>query len=239
MTSDGARALEGRAPGARSSGGTRGLRPSGSARIGEPTFTVLGAEPVPHTLTPTLRFDLHVSEPLGRELYAIALSVQIQLDPARRTYDDATRARLSELFGAPERWGATTHSFQWARIDAMVPGFSGATAFSLELPCSYDLELAASKYLYSLPGGAAPLSFHFSGMALYRGEHDRLQVAQVPWSCTARWSLPVQTWKRAIDLHYPGGGWVRLAPETLDALAARKAERGDVSFDACVAGLLR
>ena len=55
--------------------------------------------------------------PTGREVYTIALSTQIQIDPARRTYDDATRARLVELFGAPERWGATTHSFQWARIE--------------------------------------------------------------------------------------------------------------------------
>jgi hypothetical protein len=28
-------------------------------------------------------------------------------------------------------------------------------------------------------------------MVLYSGEGDRLQVAQVPWSCTARWRMPV------------------------------------------------
>ena len=38
--------------------------------------------------------------------------------------------------------------------------------------------------------------------------------------------------------HYPGGGWVRLSAETLDALAARKAQRGDHSFDDTVGGLL-
>lgn len=209
-----------------------------AARLGEPVFTVLGAEPLPRALTPTLRFDLHVSEPLGRELYAIALSVQLQLDPARRVYDAATRARLVELFGEPERWGATTHSFQWARIDVLVPGFTGATAFALELPCGYDLEVAATRYLYSLPDGAAPLSFHFSGMALYRGARDRLQVAPVPWSCSARWALPVATWRAAVERHYPGGGWVRLAPDTLAALAARKSARGEATFDATVAALL-
>ena len=31
------------------------------------------------------------------------------IDPARRAYDDATRERLVELFGAPERWASTTH----------------------------------------------------------------------------------------------------------------------------------
>jgi hypothetical protein len=83
----------------------------GRPQIEDPTFTVLDVAALRHAATPTLRFDLHVSDPAGREIYAIALSVQIQIDPARREYDDATRARLVELFGAPERWGATKHSF--------------------------------------------------------------------------------------------------------------------------------
>jgi hypothetical protein len=39
--------------------------------------------------------------------------------------------------------------------------------------------------------------------------------------------------------HYPGGGWVRLETETLDALAARKAAGGLPSYDATIAELLR
>ena len=41
-----------------------------------------------------------------------------------------------------------------------------------------------------------------------------------------------------MDAYYPGGGWVRLQTETLDALAARKAQRGDHSFDDTVRALL-
>ncbi len=67
-------------------------------------------------------------------MYTIALSSQINLEPARRSYDDATRERLVELFGAPERWGATTHAFQWARIESLVPSFTGSTAFTVEVP---------------------------------------------------------------------------------------------------------
>jgi Family of unknown function (DUF6084) len=213
-------------------------RPVPKARLLDPAFTVLGVEPVAHALAPTLRFQLHVSDPEGRAVYAIALSAQIQVDPARRAYDAATRERLVELFGAPERWGATTHSFQWARVDALVPSFTGATSFSLEVACTYDLEVAASKYFYSLPDGLAPLSFHFTGMVLYRAEDATLRVTAVPWSCSARWSMPVEAWKRAIADQYPGGGWVRLSTETLDALQRRKAQHGDHSFDATVAGLL-
>ena len=204
----------------------------------DPVFSVLDVAPVLHSAAPSLAFDMHVSDPEGREIYAIALSVQVQIDPARRTYDDETRARLIDLFGAPERWGATTHSFQWAHIDVLVPGFTGATSFQLQLPCSYDLELAAVKYFYSLADGEVPLSFHFTGMVLYSGENDRMQIAQVPWSCSAKWLMPVASWKRAINTHYPEGGWVRLTTSTLDALLERKAARGDHDFDATVAALL-
>ena len=38
------------------------------------------------------------------------------------------------------------------------------------MPCTYDLELAAAKYLYSLPGGQVPLLFNFTGTIFYRGE---------------------------------------------------------------------
>ncbi len=43
------------------------------------------------------------------------------VEPAKRTYDAATRERLVELFGAPERWAATTRSFLWRRVDVLVP----------------------------------------------------------------------------------------------------------------------
>ena len=112
-----------------------------------------------------------MTDPTGREVYTIALSTQIQIDPARRAYDDATRERLVELFGAPERWGATTHSVPLgARRRRSCPSFTGATSFALDVPCTYDLEVAATKYFYSLPDGEVPLTFHFNGTVLYRGE---------------------------------------------------------------------
>ena len=209
-----------------------------SAPLVEPTFSVLDVEPVPHTATPTLRFHLHVEDPLGREIHTIVLSTQINIDPARRAYDPETRERLVELFGAPERWGATTEVFGWAHVDVLVKGFTGATSFALDVPCTYDLEVAASKYFYSLPDGEVPLSFLFNGRVLYSGEGDRLQVAQVPWSCVARWRMPVAVWQRLMAAYYPGGGWVRLRTETLDRLAARKAAGGLPDFDATIAGLL-
>lgn len=185
-----------------------------------------------------MRFHLHLTEPEGREIYTIALSTQVHIDPARRVYDDETRERLVELFGAPERWGATTHSFQWARIDALVPTFTGSAAFTVEVPCGYDMEVAAAKYFHSIPDGEVPLSFHFNGTVLYAGERDRLQVVLVPWSCSTTWRMPISVWRRTIAAHYPGGGWIRLQDDTLDELSRRKAAGGLHSFDDVVRELL-
>jgi hypothetical protein len=204
-----------------------------------PEFAVLGAEPIEHAATPGIRFHLHVTEPDGCEVYTIALSAQIQIEPPRRTYDDAARERLVELFGAPERGGAPSAAFQWARVDALVPTFTGAAAFTLEVPCTYDLEVTATKYIHALDGGEVPLIFHFNGTIFYAGEDDRLQIALVPWSSSVPWRMPVAVWKRTIASHYPDGGWIRLLPDTLEQLSRCKADQGLHSFDDTVRALLR
>jgi len=203
-----------------------------------PEFSILGVEPIPHAAAPTLLFTGQVSETSGREVYAIALTSQVMIDPARRSYDDPTRERLVELFGEPERWGATTHSFLWAELSVLVQSFTGTTTFRLPMQCNYDLEIAATKYLHSVPGGEVPLSFHFTGTIFYRGEADRLQIVKVPWDCTVRFGMPASVWRQMIEEHYPNGGWVRLADETLERLGRHKAEAGHPTFDAAVTDLL-
>ena len=81
----------------------------------------------------------------------IALTIQLMIEPARRSYDDATRERLVELFGAPERWAVTTRSLVWAKLDVLVPAFTGTTTVTVPIACHYDLELAAAKYLRLAP----------------------------------------------------------------------------------------
>ncbi len=211
---------------------------TGIPTLPAPEFSVLGVEPIPHSAAPTLLFTGHVSETSGREVYAIALTAQVMIDPARRTYDEATRERLVELFCEPERWGATTHSFLWAELSVLVSSFTGATTFKLPMPCNYDLEIAATKYLHSVPGGEVPLSFHFTGTIFYRGDADRLQIVKVPWDCTVRFGMVAAVWRDMIDEHYPHGGWVRLADETLERLGRHKAVAGLPTFDATVADLL-
>jgi hypothetical protein len=201
-------------------------------------FVVLGARAVRYAAAPMLTLDLQVSESSGRQVYMLALTIQLMIEPARRSYDDGTRERLVELFGAPERWAVTTRSLVWSQLDVLVPAFTGSTTVSVPIACNYDLELAASKYLHSLPDGEAPLALHFNGMIYYPDEHGGLQMVLVPWNKSIDFRMPVSVWKETIEHYYPNTGWVALRSETLAALQREKLDRGLATLDACVQELL-
>jgi len=205
----------------------------------EPEFAVIGVRAVRYAAAPALTLDLQVSEPSGRPVYMIALTIQLMIEPARRSYDEATRARLVELFGAPERWAVTTRSLVWAQLDVLVPAFTGTTTVTIPVACSYDLELAASKYLYSLPDGEAPLALHFNGTIYYPGDDGGLQMVLVPWNKSIDFRMPVSVWRETIEHYYPNTGWVALRSQTLEALQREKLDRGLATLDACMEALLK
>jgi hypothetical protein len=202
-------------------------------------FAVLGARPVKYAAAPMLTIDLQVSEPDGREVYMVALTIQLMIDPARRTYDDTTRERLVELFGAPERWAVTTRSLVWAKLDVLVPAFTGQTTITVPIACHYDLELAAAKYLHSLPDGEAPLALHFNGMVYYPGPGGGLQMVLIPWSKSIDFRMPVSVWQETIAHYYPGTAWIAVGSRTFEALQREKRRRGLATLDDCVSALLR
>jgi hypothetical protein len=204
-----------------------------------PEFEIVGATHVPFAASPTMLFEAIASEPTGAAIQSIALTVQVMIDPARRGYDPETRLRLTELFGPPASWAPSTSGLPWARVAAAVPGFAGETRFSLEVPCTYDLEVAAAKYFYAVHDGEVPLTFHFNGNIFFHDQADgRLQVMPISWTTSSQYRMPVQAWRAMIAEHYPGGGWIRVSDETLRALHERRAALGLPSLDACVAELL-
>jgi hypothetical protein len=207
--------------------------------IPEPGFEITGAAHVAFAAAPTMLFSATATEPNGFAVQSIGLTVQVMIDPARRGYDPDTRERLAELFGPPASWAPSTSGLAWARVAATVPGFAGSTAFGLEVPCTYDLEVAAAKYFYALQDGQVPLTFHFNGNVFYRSPAGgQLQVVPVSWSNSAQYSMEVEVWRSMMAEHYPGGGWIRVQDGTLAALNQRRAARGLPSFDACVQELL-
>ncbi len=65
-----------------------------------------------------------------------------------------------------------------------------------------------------------------------------MQLTQVPWDCSSRFSMPVAAWREMMEAHYPFRGWVALDRTTVERLEHVKAERALPTIDATVAELL-
>lgn len=201
------------------------------------TFTVTDVTAEQFSVTPRLVARVGIATDDDERIQAIALRCQIRIEPMRRPYTDEEAEGLVDLFGPRERWMNTQRTFLWQHSTAMVQGFSGATEISLPLECTYDFEVAASKYLHALRGGAVPLLLLFSGTVFVPGERG-FSVRQVSWECEAQYAMPVTVWNDLTRQHYPNAGWVRLGHDTVAALAAYKSARGMLDFEDAVTTLL-
>jgi Family of unknown function (DUF6084) len=203
----------------------------------ELAFDVLDVVPQAHAAAPHLLFRMRVTESSGAVVHAIALRCQLRIEPQRRPYEMAEQAGLTDLFGTPDRFGATLKPFLWTHATAMVQGFEGSREFDLPVACTYDFDVSGTKYIHALQGGNIPLVLLFSGTVFTRGETG-FAVEQLSWSLEASYRLPVAVWHRMMDLYFPGSGWIRLERDTIDALGRYKAARGLTSWDQAIAGLL-
>jgi Family of unknown function (DUF6084) len=200
-------------------------------------FTVLDVVPEPYGAAPALLFRVRLTESTGAVVHALALRAQIQIEPQRRAYAGPERDGLTDLFGTPERWSATVRPFLWTHASAMVRGFTGDVEFDLPVPCTYDFEVAAAKYLHALRDGEVPLRVLFSGTVFTRGSSG-FGVEQVPWHLESAYRMPVRTWRALMDTYFPGGGWIRLDRDTLDALSRYRSGRGLTSWEQTLGQLL-
>jgi hypothetical protein len=187
---------------------------------------------------PTLVLRLGVTETTGETVHALALRAQVRIEPQRRGYTDGERAALLDLFGEPDRFSKTLKPFLWTHATALVPGFSGRTEVDVPLPCTYDFDVAAAKYLHGLESGSVPLALLFNGTVFTRGETG-FAVTQVPWDTEAAYRMPVAVWRAAMDHSFPGTGWIRLDRETLTRLQRYKASRALPTWEDAFALLLK
>lgn len=194
--------------------------PDLSFRIGE-------VRAMPNAAVPTIAARLHIANsPIDEPIQSILLNCQLQLQTLGRPYSAAEEARLLDLFGERERWGQTMKPLHWMNLVVKVPPFTSETATDLPLPCSLDFDVAANKYFYGLRAGGITIDVMFSGTVFYAGEGGAMRIAQIPWDREMRFQLPVETWKQAIDAHYPDSAWLRLPRSTFDRLYEFKVRRG-------------
>jgi hypothetical protein len=190
-------------------------------------FQIEGAEAVEHAAAPLLALKLRITNlPLEQEIHTLALRCQVQIEPTRRRYASPEQAKLRDVFGEPERWGRTVRTLLWMNTSVAVPGFRGSTIVDLELPCTFDFNIATTKYLHALEAGDIPLCVLFSGTAFYQSDESTLQVAQIPWDREANFRFPAAVWQQMMDEHYPNSAWLCLQRDAFDRLYDYKVSRG-------------
>jgi Family of unknown function (DUF6084) len=202
------------------------------------SFAVVDARAEPHAAVPTLMLQLRITSASPEPVHAVALRCQIMIEPQRRRYERDEQDRLTELFGDTPRWGDTLRPFLWANVGVMVSGFEGSTDVDLPVTCTYDMEIAATKYFHSLDDGEIPIVLLFSGTAFARGSAG-LSAAPIAWHEEAKFRLPVATWRAVMDMYFPNCGWLRLRDETFAALQQFRAGRALLTWDETIEVLLK
>ena len=202
------------------------------------SFKVEKAEPVAYAVAPLLNFSLQISDTAPESIHAIALRCQIRIEPAKRHYQPDEKSRLSDLFGEPSRWGQTLRPMLWTHTSVVVPPFQGNTTVELPVPCTFDFNVAATKYFHGLQDGEIPLCFLFSGTVFYAAESESLQVAQIPWEKEAAYRLPVAVWRKMMDMYYPNTAWLCLRKDAFEQLDEFKRRHGIPTWEAAIEKLL-
>lgn len=193
------------------------------------TFKISGASVKPHAASPTIRFDVHVasSEPVE----AMVLRAEIRIEPQWREYDPQEQLLLDDVFGAPERWGTTLRALSWADVPAVVTGFKGETQTRIDVPCTYDFDVTATRFFHALSDGDVPVRMLFSGAIFYTGARG-FWCERVPWSAEAAYRMPAGVWRDAMRSCYGTDAVLRVKAETLERLHRLRARDGALSWDA-------
>jgi Family of unknown function (DUF6084) len=194
-------------------------------------FTIETAETLRFAASPHIVFKLRIANSAPRTIHTVILRCQIQLDVSRRRYTAEEQKRLTDLFGEPNRWGETLRPLLWTNTSVVVPSFDNSTVVDLPIPCTFDFNVAATKYFAGIETGEIPVSFFFNGTIFYEGEDSALQVAQISWEKEASHRMPIRIWREMMDAYYPNTAWLCLQRDAFERLYAYKVKRGIPTFD--------
>jgi hypothetical protein len=205
--------------------------------VPELSFTVERAEAGGAAASPQIVFHLRVENATPERIQTIVLQSQIQIETTRRSYTADEKEGLLDLFGASERWGKTLRAMLWTRANVTVPAFERTTVVELPVPCTFDFNVAATKYFHSLKGGEVPLLLLFSGSVFYESELG-LRVDQIPWDREAKFRLKTEIWREMMDIYYPNLAWLCLRRDAFERLYAYKVTHGIPTWEQAIERLL-
>jgi hypothetical protein len=191
------------------------------------SFQVERAEVVPYAAAPQLALKLRLANADPDEvIHTVALRCQIMMEVTRRRYGPQEQAQLRDLFGEPERWSQTLRNMLWTHTSTVVTAFQGSTLVELPVPCTFDFNVAATKYFSGLEEGDVPLCLQFSGTVFYAHSDGALQVMPIAWDKEARFRLPVRLWRQMMETYYPNSAWLCLRRDVFDRLHEYKMRHG-------------
>ena len=200
-------------------------------------FQVEDVVPTPNAASPQLSFKLRITNAEPEPIHSIALRAQVQVEPVRRRYSSEEQQKLKTLFGEPEQWSKSLLPLLWANVNVSVGAFTGSTLIDLPVPCTFDFNVAMTKYIYGLDGGELPTSLLFSGTVFHAGQMA-LQIAQIPWDREASYRVPVRVWREMMDLYYPNGAWIQLRRDVFERLYEFKSHNGLPTWEQTVERML-
>ena len=171
-------------------------------------------------------------------IHTVALRCQIQIEVTRRRYNEREQEHLLDLFGEPERWGQTLRTMLWTHASMVVTPFQGNALVELPVTCTFDFNVAATKYFAGLEDGEVPLYLLFSGTVFYEATDGALQVSQISWDKEAKYQLPVSVWQEMMNFYYPNSAWLSLRRDVFDRLSRFKMRRGIPTWEQALESLL-
>ena len=128
---------------------------------------------------------------------------------------------------------------QLATVATMVGTFTGETTVDVEVPLTYDVEVASTRYFRGLDDGEVPLLLLFSGTVFYRSPTAGCRSASSRGTRRPTFRLPIALWRDMMAAHHAGTGWLALPEHTLARLTAWRAAQALPSWEQTIDELLR
>jgi hypothetical protein len=201
-------------------------------------FAITDARALARAAVPTIALTLAIEKLGGPPVRSMTVGVRVDIAPARRSYDQGEEERLVPLFGEPSQWDGSLGTLLWTRTTVLVGPFSNRASVEAVLPCTYDFEIAAARYLHALGDGDVPIEVMFSGAVLYADAERGVQAAPIPWDREASYRLPVAVWRDAMHSAFGDSAWLRLPRGTFDRLCAHRRMLGAPDWQRAIESLL-
>ena len=127
----------------------------------------------------------------------------------------------------------------WMNTTVAVPGFTDNMLVNLELPCTFDFNVAATKYFHALDAGEIPICVMFSGTVFYQGADEALSrwrkchgIAKPTSAC------PSAVWKEMMEMHFPNTAWLCLRRDAFEQLYEYKMRHGIPTWEQAISRAL-